>query len=77
MTAKELVQLVGPTIAWELAKAYGGGVESLPTMKAVSTACKNMAICIASAKGEATGDIARLLDMREESVIRIIKAQSN
>ena len=77
MTGRELVELLGPQMAWEVAKAFGGGIESIPTLKSISTACRQMAITIASARGMATQDIAIKLDINEETVIRIIKAQLN
>jgi len=77
MTARELVELVGPEIAMIIALACGGRFESMPTQRAIRTACKNLGVQILSARGMSTSEIAAVTGMTEEAIIRVIKSGTN
>lgn len=77
MTAKELVVLFGVDTARELAAAFGGCVESIPTTGAVETVNRNMLLTKYATEGRTVAEVAKLMGMTEAAVIRFIKSTQN
>jgi uncharacterized protein YerC len=77
MTARDLVELVGPDVAMTIALACGGSFQSMPTQKAIHTACRNLGVQILSAKGRTMAQISAATGLSEDSIVRIIKASMN
>ncbi|MBF0482604.1 MAG: hypothetical protein HQK81_11000 [Desulfovibrionaceae bacterium] len=55
----------------------GGKFESMPTQRAIWTACRQLAVQILSAKGITTGEISAVTGLTEEAIIRVIKSGTN